>query len=438
MTASTLELEFLPASLEIEETPPLPLARAMLWSIVLFLFIAIAWACIGKVDIVGVAPGKIVPSGRTKTVQPLENSVVAAIHVSEGQHVDAGDVLIELDPTTPTADKARLGKERVSLELDRLRLTKLLEIIRGGEPETLRGTDLKSVPTTARLLQQLAEYRAAIAGIDEDRREKGSERDAVDARVTQLKSTLPLITEEAEAHKKLMATGVVPRVKWLAVERERIAIQQELAAQQEQRKVLNASLESLSERRKVTDAQYQSRWMAELTETETKLSSYVEEIAKAERRLALTTLIAPVSGTVQQLVVHTEGGVVTEAQPLMVIVPDDSPIEVEAMVPNKDIGFVHEGQAAIVKIETFNFTKYGYIDGTVSKVSRDAVMDKDKGLYYLANIALEKTAIAIDGHDVSIEPGMAVTVEVKMGKRRVIEFLLSPLLRYRQESWRER
>ena len=131
MSARTLELEFLPAALEIEETPPLPLARWMLWSIVLFFFIAIAWAYIGKVDIVGVAPGKIVPSGRTKTVQPLESSVVVAIHVSEGQHVNAGDVLIELDPTTPTADKARLGKERVSLELDRMRLTKLLEAIRG-------------------------------------------------------------------------------------------------------------------------------------------------------------------------------------------------------------------------------------------------------------------------------------------------------------------
>ena len=448
MSARTLELEFLPAALEIEETPPLPLARVMLWLIVLFFFIAIAWAYIGKVDIVGVAPGKIVPSGRTKTVQPLESSVVVAIHVSEGQHVNAGDVLIELDPTTPTADKARLGKERVSLELDRMRLTKLLEAIRGGgalkensDPFTafthaIEATRLAKAHT--RLLQQLAEYNAAIAGIDEDRREKRSEQEAVDARVTQLKSTLPLITEEADAHKKLMATGVVPRVKWLAVERERIAIQQELAAQQEQRKVLNASLESLSERRKVTDAQYQSRWMAELTETETRLSSYVEEIAKAERRLALTTLTAPVSGTVQQLVVHTEGGVVTEAQPLMVIVPDDSPIEVEAMVPNKDIGFVHEGQAAIVKIETFNFTKYGYIEGKVSKVSRDAVMDKDKGLYYLANIALEKTVISIDGHDVAIEPGMAVTAEVKMGRRRVIEFLLSPLLRYQQESGRER
>ncbi len=443
----TLELQFLPAVLEIEETPPLFAARAMLWSIVLFFALALNWAWFGKVDIVGVAPGKVVPTGRTKTVQPLENAVVAAIHVREGQHVQAGDLLIELDPTAPGADKARLAKEELSLVLDRLRLQALLNAVRGNG-EATRDAPFASVANQleparliqagSRLAEQLAEYRAAVAGIDEDRREKAAARAAVEARIVQLEGTMPLITEEAEAHKKLVQTGVVPRVKWLEVERERIAVQQQLAAQQEERKVLSASLESLAERRKVTAAQYQSRWMAELTDTESKLASYIEEIAKADRRLALTALRAPVAGTVQQLAVHTEGGVVTEAQPLMMIVPDDSPLEVEARVLNKDIGFVHAGQEAIVKVETFNFTKYGFISGTVAKVSRDAVIDKELGLYYLAHLALQTHTLRVNGRDVPLEPGMAVTAEVKMGERRVLEFLLSPLLRYRQESGRER
>ncbi|MBI2800140.1 MAG: HlyD family type I secretion periplasmic adaptor subunit [Gammaproteobacteria bacterium] len=434
MNSRPLELQFLPAALEIEETPPLPLARAMVWAIVAFLALALVWSYVGRVDIVGVAPGKLVPTGRTKTIQPLERSVVKSILITEGQHVNAGDVLIELDPSTPAADKARLDQERQALTLDHARLTRLLDTIRGHRV----GTDLTSVPTQDRFAQQLAEYRAAISGIEEDRRQKRAEREAVNARLTQLDATLPLITEEAEAHQKLTVTGIVPRVKWLAVERERIGIQQELAAQREQRKVLDATLDSLNERRKVTDAQYQSRWMAELTDTETKLATYHEELAKAERRLALTTLTAPVSGTVQQLAVHTEGGVVTEAQPLLVLVPDDSPLEVEAMVPNKDIGFVYEGQAAIVKIETFNFTKYGYLTGKVSKVSHDAVADKEQGLIYPAHIALDATTIKVDGQPVHLSPGMAVTAELKLGQRRVIEFLLSPLLRYSQESGRER
>ena len=208
-----------------------------------------------------------------------------------------------------------------------------------------------------KLRTQRHEYQAALNTLHQDHRQKTSEREAVNARIKELEGTLPLITEEAESHKKLTLTGIVPRVKWLAVERERIGIQQALAAQQEQRRVLDASLDSIAEHLKVTEAQYQGRWMTELSETETKLDSITEEINKAERRLALTTLTAPVAGTVQQLAIHTVGGVVTEAQPLMVLVPDDSPIEVEAMVSNKDIGFVHEGQDAIVEIETFNFTK---------------------------------------------------------------------------------
>lgn len=446
MTRPALELQFLPAALEIEETPPLPLARVMSGAIVVFFLLGLVWMWLGRVDIIGVAPGRVVPAGRTKTVQPLENAVVARIHVSEGQHVEAGEVLIELDPTTPSADKARLNETMRARELDRLRLTRLLDTIRGAAlPGESPFTRIKTYVSPARLakaetrlLQQLAEYRAAIAGLDQDRREKQSARAAVAARITQLEGTLPLITEEAEAHRKLMTSGIVPRVKWLEVERDRIGVQQELAAQREQYQVLNASLDSLNERRKVTDAQYQSRWMAELAETETQLAADEEDLAKAERRLALTTLTAPVSGTVQQLAVHTEGGVVTEAQPLMLVVPDDAPVEVEARVSNKDIGFVHEGQTAMVKVETFDFTKYGLIEGVVRKVSRDAVLDERQGLHYLAHIRLTNTALDVDGRHVSIEPGMAVTAEMKMGQRRVLEFLLSPLLRYKQESGRER
>lgn len=135
---------------------------------------------------------------------------------------------------------------------------------------------------------------------------------------------------------------------------------------------------------------------------------------------------------------HTVGGAVTEAQPLMWPVPDAAPIEVEAPVANTDIGFVREGQSVVVKIETFNFTKYGYVEGVVTQKSRDAVTDEARRLIYTAHIQLEKDRMLIDGHEAKLAPGMAITAEVKMGRRRVIEFLLSPLLRYQQESGRER
>ncbi|MBI4692473.1 MAG: HlyD family efflux transporter periplasmic adaptor subunit [Gammaproteobacteria bacterium] len=169
---------------------------------------------------------------------------------------------------------------------------------------------------------------------------------------------------------------------------------------------------------------------------ETKRASCDEEIVKGERKLQ--TLRASLAGTMQQFPVHTVGDVVTETQPLMLLVPGDSPIEVEAMVQNKDIGFVREGQEAVVKVETFNFAKYGFVRGRVRKVSHDAVADEKHGIVYTAHVVLDATSMNIDGNDVALAPGMAVTTELKIGTRKVIEFLLSPLLRCREESGRER
>lgn len=470
MSTAHIELQFLPAALEVEQTPPLPAVRLMLWAIIAFSAAALAWSCLSEIDIVGVAPGKIVASGRIKTVQPLETAVVKAILVAEGQHVTAGDVLVQLDPTEKAADTDRLRKERLALQLDRARLNGLLSVVSGGlstdgrvfvaENRAPTGTATDNNPPTAinprlgnppreataleidlqdrRLTEQYAEYRSAIAALNQEAQEKRAARRAVEERIAQLDATIPLVTEETQAVAELMKKGLAPRVQWLGSERERIEQTKERDVQRNQLAVIDAELRTVEERTRITASQYRNRWMAELTDSETRLASYDEEIAKAGRRLALQTLTAPVSGTVQELAVHTVGGVVTEAQPLMQIVPDDAPIEVQAFVANKDIGFVHDGQAAVIKVETFPFTKYGTVAGSIIKVSDDAVSDEKHGLVYAARVAPARTTMRVDEKLVKLAPGMAVTVEVNMGKRRLIEFLLSPLLRYRDEAARER
>ena len=150
------------------------------------------------------------------------------------------------------------------------------------------------------------------------------------------------------------------------------------------------------------------------------------------------TLTAPVTGTVQQLAIHTVGGVVTEAQALMAIVPDDETIEVEVMVENKDIGFVKPGQVAVVKLETFPYTRYGYLEGVVDHVSYDAVQDEQRGLIFPARVRLNKTHFMIDDTRVNLTSGMSVTAEIKIGKRRVIDYFLSPLREYKDEGLREK
>ncbi|HAS88423.1 MAG TPA: HlyD family type I secretion periplasmic adaptor subunit, partial [Desulfovibrio sp.] len=149
-------------------------------------------------------------------------------------------------------------------------------------------------------------------------------------------------------------------------------------------------------------------------------------------------LTAPVDGEVQQLSVHTIGGVVKEAQPLMVIVPERSKLEVEASILNRDIGFVKEGQHAEIKLEAFPYTEYGSIPGEVISVSSDAVQDREGRLTFLCRVKLNQDFIPVNGQKVKLIPGMRATAEVAIRKRRLITYFLSPLMKYKTESLRER
>ncbi|HEX7027616.1 MAG TPA: HlyD family type I secretion periplasmic adaptor subunit [Gammaproteobacteria bacterium] len=448
--ASRAELEFLPAALEVIETPPSPAGRVILWTIIAFFLIALLWACIGKVDIVAVAQGKIVPSGRVKVIQPLEAGVVEAIHVEEGQRVEAGQLLLELDSTLSEADRKRLENEWLAAELDRARLKALIDAVDQKISEDLKiqpylDTHILQYSNTAtanlaqqRLTQQHNEYLAQAASLYQEVLEQQAELRAVDEHIEQLNGTIPLITERAQAIKSMLDSGVVSRADWLKIEEERIGQVKERDIQQSNRQRITAAIESAKQQQQALSAKYRSEWLGELTATENRIEAAEQELIKAEQRSSLQKLLAPVSGKIQQLAVHTIGGVVTPAQPLMMIVPDSEAIEVEAWVQNKDIGFVEAGHAVEIKIETFPFTKYGVIDGEIRNLSNDAVSDEEKGLHYVAQVSMAKTTIQADNKLVNLTPGMAVTVEVKTGKRRVIDYLLSPLLRYKEESIQER
>jgi hemolysin D len=206
-------------------------------------------------------------------------------------------------------------------------------------------------------------------------------------------------------------------------------------------------------------AEYSHTISDELAKSEQKASGLAQDLIKAEQRTRLQQLSAPVDGVVQQLAIHTVGGVVTPAQSLLVIVPSESRLEIEAMVSNRDIGFVHPGQEAEIKIDTFNFTRYGLLHGQVLSVSQDAIIrdqqqeranDRRLGLQnesseprgqelnYSARVSLDRTQMRIDDQMVNLSPGMAATVEIKTGSRNILSYLLSPLRRYHQEALRER
>jgi hemolysin D len=449
------EIDFLPAALEIQERPPSPVGRAIIWTLVAFFVIALVWSSVGRIDIVATAQGKIIPSGHVKVIQPVEIGSVRAIHVVEGQQVKAGDVLIELDPTVNAADRDRLISEYQTAQLNRARLAALAQQLTAQDATepTAAGRavfpemNISGIPFTDatavtlqqhRLRTQWTEFTARLAALDADLAKRSAELAGVKAQVSKLQQTLPLITKRADALNGLLGKKLVAESQWLELEQERIEQQQDLESHKQRSLELTAAIAEAHQQRNSTQAEFTGKVYTDLAEAERKAASLEQELIKAEQRTGLQTLTAPIAGIVQQLAVHTVGGVVTPAQELLKIVPQQGKLEVEAWVLNKDIGFVTEGQTAEIKVETFPFTQYGTLPAEVIDVSSDAVTDEQKGLIYAARVLMKDATIRVNDKMVNLTPGMAVTVEVKTGTRRLIEFVLSPLLKYRDEGLRER
>jgi hemolysin D len=429
------EIAFLPAALEIQETPPNPIGRALMWCLVAIVVVAIAWASMGHVDIVAVAPGKVIPSDRVKVIQPVATGQVRAIHVRDGQEVKQGQTLIELDPTIALAERDRLARQLRDEEaaLDRQRL------FAGWLQNGLRPNGKLPSGLQRTLLDQLiAEHRARLAAIDQGLERKRAEMAATQRLVEKGERTLPLITTRAASVAKLADSNLVARSSALELEQERIEAEQDLAAQRATLQSTQAAISELNEQRAVAHLEAQRSTSQASEELEARVSALRQELLKAQTITGQQSLTAPVDGVVQQLKVHTIGGVVTPAEPLMVIVPRGQPLEIEALVFNRDIGFVVEGQRATVKVDAFPFTRYGTIAGDIVTVSKDAATDEKLGLVYPSRIKLATTRMRIDAKDVDLSPGMAVTVEVKTGQRRLIEYFLSPLIQAAAESARER
>lgn len=441
------EAQFLPAALSLRDTPVHPAPRITLWLIMAFALVACLWAVFGRIDIVATAAGKIIPNDRTKVIQPMETAVVKAIHIRDGQAVEPGQVLIELDATGAVADSERLRSEILTARYEILRARAFLAALDDGEaphlapldPEHMEGADAaRHLAERNQVAGQYQEYRARRLQLEAEIARRQAERQATLDQVAKLEQTLPIARQRAQDYRKLVQENFMSRHGYLEREQARIEQEQDLATSRSKADEIRAALIEVQRQQATLAAETRRHLFDQLNLASQKAASLAQERIKAEQRSRLMRLTAPVAGVVQQLAVTTIGGVVTPAQPLMVIVPRENVLEIEAMLPNKDIGFVNPGQIAEVKVETFPYTKYGTLRGTVTQVSSDAIQDEKLGLIYAARVKLARNAIRVENRNVRLTPGMAVTVEVKTGTRRVVEYFLSPLLQYGNESLRER
>ncbi|SHL38093.1 hemolysin D [Bradyrhizobium lablabi] len=456
------EREFLPATIELIETPLSPTLRFTSWALCGLIAASVTWASLSHIDMVAVADGKVVPLGQVKVVQPLETAMIRAIHVDEGDHVTAGQLLVDLDPTEARADLDAFVYNRAQAALD----AEVARVLLSRDPdEPFRGPDDADPELVeqshSQAQREIEKHLAAIAGFEADIAQKEAALQSNDAQIERARLTLPLLQEKNETAKGLYDKKFGTRPPVLDSEQQLVEKRAELKTAEHNVHQLEAERRSIQAKL----AEARAGYMADATDRRSKallkISQLNQDITKARQKESYRRLVAPVDGTVQGLKIHTSGAVVTTADTLMTIVPDGTGIEVDCLVPNKDIGFVGEGQDVEVKLEAFPFTRYGLVQGRVRKLGRDAATNPNAAppgsmaamaqtpqsatssappaeLAYPAKVTLLQDSILVDGRHEKIRAGMRVSAEIKTGDRRVIEYLLSPVVQAVQEAGRER
>lgn len=431
------EVAFLPAALSLQETPVHPAPRRLAYLLMGLFTLALIWSLIGEVDIVATAPGRIIVSDRTKVIQPLEASVVKAVLVKDGDKVLAGQVLVQLDPTIATADKANVQEQFKTAQNEQLRAEALLQLLSGQYKQE---PILKTLePATAQQLQsEWRDIQAKLTQQEAELKKRQAEVETVKASIAKLEATVPMAQKREADYNKLVDQGFISGHATQDKTRERIELEKDLATYQAKLAEALANTAATEQARTAYKAETQRQLSDRQAQANTKRIQLSADNNKATQREKQTVLRAPVSGVVQQLAIHSVGGVVTSAQQLMVVVPDATQVTAEVAIANQDIGFVNANQEAEIKLETFSFTKYGTVKARVDTVTADAVTDEKRGSFYPAILTLDRKDMLIDGKQIPISPGMNITAEIRTGKRKLIEFLLSPVQKMGSESLRER
>lgn len=437
--APSLEQQFLPAVLEITETPPSPLGRATMYTIIGVFCFALLLSLICKVDIIAVAPGKIISGGHNKLIQPLKSGVVDDILVRDGQTVKKGDPLVRIKFEDAEANRIRLEQELLFASMDAARLSALLETDpeKSFSPPAAASEELKA-KNRILLKNESDKIKTQLAVIDEQIVQSQAEKATARASIKKIERLLPNVRFRTDQYRDIYEKGSIAKSFFLEKEKELIQYEEDLNVQRKTLAEIEAKLHVLQTQKEQEKLNFKNDVLYRLQEASNKEKLLKDEYANAQWIDGLTTIKAPADGIIQEMEIHTVGGVVTPAQTLMKLVPSDSVLEVEAMVLNKDVGFVKEGQDVSIKIDSFPYTRYGTINGKLTHLSRDAVENEQLGLVYIARISMAKDFIRVEDKNVRLSAGMNTSAEIKTGRRRLIEIILTPFMEYASESLRER
>ena len=449
MSAANTSLDFAPAILAIQARPASPLPRVMLYTL-LTLFVLIAlWAIIGKVDVVAVAQGKLVPQSYVKIVQPADAGIVQEIRVKEGDAVKQGQILMRMDAQLQESDtrmaEAELKQRALQLRrIDAELAGKLLVQKQTDDPIQFQQLQSQYQSHRQAYDDALAQEQALLAKANDDYR-------AAQQTQAKLQQVLPAYQEQEAAWQKLHKDGYAGRLLVLERERERMEKEGDLKSQVFAVESLKAGIAQSQKRLAQITSNYKQQLHNERVEAQGQLDKLQQEVAKQRHKQTLLELKAPQAGIVKDVATHTIGSVVSPGTILLTLVPMDEPLQAEVTINNDDVGFVHEGQSVKVKLAAYPFQKYGMVDGTVTHVSADA-NDQNQGKSnpgnpsgqpndqagYKAIVTLNAQTLNASGKTFNLTPGMQVAAEINQGKRTIMEYLLSPVQGVFQEAARER
>lgn len=465
---SRSDQEFLPAALSILETPPSPIKIGMLRVICGLVTVTLLWTYFGHIDILAIAQGKVQPSGRVKTIQPLEPGRVISINVHNGQHVKAGDVLIEMDPAEAIADERSSKGSYLAYKAEAVRRQTSLDAVNHLDrehPTAIVWPD--SIPQNIREREERVlngdyeQIRSSVQSIDAQIAQKERESQRLDAQIQSQQILIDTLKQRVTMRKGLLVRGSTSKAAVIDAMETLQTQETTLAGQKGQLEETKAAIVVLRRDRQKAINTFIAENQQKYSETERQADELEQKTAKAHVKTDHLTVTAPISGMVLGLTVTTKNQVLQSGEEIMRIVPDDAGLEMEVYVQNKDIGFIKVGQQAIVKVESFPFTRFGTLDAVVTHVSHDAIPEPDattaegiptkskkdtffggaqrtQNLVFQVLLKANRDFMVIDGVNIPLQSGMAVTAEVKTGKRRIIEYIFSPLVEVASRAMKER
>lgn len=467
---------FLPAALSVVETPPSPVRMGMLVSICALTTVGLAWSWFSWIDIHAVARGKLEPAGHAKVVQPLEAGIVSEVRVADGQAVHAGEVLVVLDGREAAAELAEATAGWSAAQAEAIRRGAELEVVRRGRPDGAAGLTPPAlawpveIPAATRAREEavlrgdLSELSATLADLDAQEREKQAAVAQLDMSLDAERALLGREAERVDLRQTLQKDGNGSRLNLIDAEQSVLETRAQLVGDTGREAQAQAAVASLRADRQKTLEGFLADDERKLADAAKEADGKRQEQARSQARLEHSVLRAPVDGVVQALAVTNPGQVVTPSQELLRLVPQGAPLEVLAYVTNDDAGFVRPGQRAVVKLDAFPYTRYGTIEAEVVSVAADAVTSEAaeaqqgdathaggrdtqaitleakpvQNLVFATQLKLLVQGIGVDGHTMPLNPGMTVTVEINTGRRKVLEYLFSPLTEAIDGAGRER